>query len=131
MYASKWIFSLFACVVPIEKMGLFFHKFFSQKWIFFYKMILGLIKQIEDSLLGEDELWSILNQIQTSTGKPKKSGGTGAIEPDTEVVESTLMASLRKLFAREDDMWGSTIEKSDKEWVIDEKFIYRLLESFD
>lgn len=67
MYASEWIFSLFASVIPLEKMSAFFSRFYQHKWIFFYKLILSILKQLEDELLQEDELWNILNQIKSQT----------------------------------------------------------------
>eukprot|EP00347_Sterkiella_histriomuscorum_P000966 403373845 len=67
MYASDWIFGLFASVIPLEKMSAFFSKFYQYKWIFFYKLILSILKFLEEELLQEDELWNILNQIKSQT----------------------------------------------------------------
>lgn len=67
MYASDWIFGLFASVIPLEKMHGFFTRFFQFKWIFFYQLILSILKFLEKELLQEDELWSILNQIKSQT----------------------------------------------------------------
>jgi hypothetical protein len=61
MYASDWIFGLFASVIPLEKMSAFFSRFYQHKWIFFYKLILSILKQLEEEILQEDELWDILN----------------------------------------------------------------------
>lgn len=36
VYASEWIFGLFASVIPCDYMGEFFDHFFQHKWIFFY-----------------------------------------------------------------------------------------------
>lgn len=36
VYASEWIFGLFASVIPCDYMGDFFDNFFRDKWIFFY-----------------------------------------------------------------------------------------------
>ena len=67
MYASDWIFGLFASVIPLEKMSAFFHNFYQYKWIFFYQLILSILKFLEKELLEEDDLWSILNQIKSTT----------------------------------------------------------------
>lgn len=61
MYASEWIFGLFSSVIPLDKMNAFFTRFFSDKWIFFYKLILSILKFLEQELLQEDEIWSILD----------------------------------------------------------------------
>ncbi len=45
VYASEWIFGLFASVIPYDYMGDFFDKFFKHKWIFFYQLILSLLKR--------------------------------------------------------------------------------------
>ena len=61
MYASDWIFGLFASVIPLEQMACFFTKFYRHRWLFFYQLILSILKYLEKELLQEDELWSILN----------------------------------------------------------------------
>jgi hypothetical protein len=43
VYASEWIFGLFASVIPNHHMHHFFDKFFQYKWIFFYQLILALL----------------------------------------------------------------------------------------
>ncbi len=44
MYASEWIFGLFSSVVPLELMGEFYSCFFAQRWIYFYKLVLTILK---------------------------------------------------------------------------------------
>jgi len=36
VYASEWIFGLFASVIPCDYMGNFLDQFFKHKWVFFY-----------------------------------------------------------------------------------------------
>jgi len=64
MYASDWLFGLFASVIPLEKMKTFFNLFFKFKWVFFYKMVLSILKKLEHDILAESELWDILNSIK-------------------------------------------------------------------
>lgn len=47
MYASDWIFGLFASVIPLDHMAYFFSNFYQYKWIFFYKLILTILKFLE------------------------------------------------------------------------------------
>ena len=47
VYASEWIFGLFASVIPCDHMVHFFDKFFTHKWIFFYQLILALLQRNE------------------------------------------------------------------------------------
>eukprot|EP00997_Jenningsia_sp_PLL12_P008859 NODE_5705_length_557_cov_107.584646_g4968_i0.p1 GENE.NODE_5705_length_557_cov_107.584646_g4968_i0~~NODE_5705_length_557_cov_107.584646_g4968_i0.p1 ORF type:complete len:86 (+),score=11.53 NODE_5705_length_557_cov_107.584646_g4968_i0:34-258(+) len=68
MYASEWIMTLFSSVMPIEQMCLFYNHFFERRWIFFYEIVLSILKFLEEDLLAEDELLMILTQIKTSTG---------------------------------------------------------------
>lgn len=67
MYASEWIFGLFASVIPLENMSVFYSNFFENSWIFFYSLILTILKFLEKELLIEDDLWNIINQIKCST----------------------------------------------------------------
>jgi hypothetical protein len=67
MYASEWIFGLFASVIPLEKMSIFYTNFFQYKWVFFYRLILTILDFLKKDLLEENELWSIINQIKSQT----------------------------------------------------------------
>jgi hypothetical protein len=51
MYASDWIFGLFASVIPLEQMAFFFTHFYRHKWVFFYQLILSILKSLEKELL--------------------------------------------------------------------------------
>ena len=46
-------------------MGSFFTQFYTHKWIFFYKLILSILKSHEKDLLQEDELLSIITHIKS------------------------------------------------------------------
>ena len=78
MYASDWIFALFTSVIPLEHVGLFLSKFYRFRWIFFYQLILSVLKFLERELLQEDELWNILNQIKSQTFLNTAAIGGGA-----------------------------------------------------
>lgn len=45
-------------------MKTFFNLFFKFKWVFFYKMVLSILKKLEHDILAESELWDILNSIK-------------------------------------------------------------------
>jgi hypothetical protein len=81
MYASDWIFGLFASVIPLEQMGAFFTEFFIHKWHFFYQLILQILKTLEKELLQEDELWNILNQIKSQTFQNLAAIGPNGYSP--------------------------------------------------
>ena len=69
MYASEWIFGLFASVIPCEHMNLFLDKFFQHKWVFFYSLILTILKKHEDQILNEEDFYCILHQIKAQQHK--------------------------------------------------------------
>ena len=57
VFASEWIFGLFASVIPCEFMGDFFDSFFKHKWIFFYQLILTLLKNHETEISDAEEFY--------------------------------------------------------------------------
>ena len=67
MYASDWIFSLFASVLPETQSHItarFFNMFFQYKWEFFYKLILSILGHIQNRLMEAKDMFSILQQIK-------------------------------------------------------------------
>ena len=63
-FAGEWIFGLFASVIPCEQMGDFFDQFFTHKWIFFYKLVLTLLKSHEDRIFQEEDLYDFLRNLK-------------------------------------------------------------------
>lgn len=64
VYASEWIFGLFASVIPCDHMGDFFDHFFKHKWIFFYQLILALLKTHEQSIMNEEDFYDFMRSIK-------------------------------------------------------------------
>ena len=64
LYASEWVFGLFASVIPLEYMGLFFDEFFKSKWIFFYQVILELMKHHKHQIIIEDDFYCLMHKIK-------------------------------------------------------------------
>lgn len=64
MYASEWIFGLFASVIPYEYMGNFLDQFFEHKWVFFYQLILSLLKRFQSEINNEEEFYEFMRQIK-------------------------------------------------------------------
>ena len=67
MYASDWIFSLFASVLPETNSKVtasFFTQFFKFKWEFFYKLVLSILNHIKPKLFEAQDMFSILQQIK-------------------------------------------------------------------
>ena len=66
IYAGEWIFGLFASVIPCEHMGAFLDHFFEQKWIFFYKLVLTLLKRHESEIYNEEDMYNLLRSIKVA-----------------------------------------------------------------
>lgn len=72
VYASEWIFGLFTSVIPCEYMGNFLDQFFEHKWVFFYQLILSLLKRFEGEINNEEDFYEFMRQIKVQ--QYKKSG---------------------------------------------------------
>lgn len=66
MYATDWCFSLFGSVVPINELAPIYDKFFREGWIFFYKIVLIILKRLERVLLRQSETGEILSPLKPS-----------------------------------------------------------------
>jgi len=65
MFCSEWIFALFASVIPVENMAIFYDRLLQDGWSFFYKVILSFLNQFEKLLLEEDDLAGILSVLKS------------------------------------------------------------------
>ena len=45
-------------------MGDFFDLFFKHKWIFFYQLILSLLKKHEDKIINEEDFYHFMRQLK-------------------------------------------------------------------
>ena len=64
VYASEWIFGLFASVIPCQYMSEFFDRFFKHKWIFFYQLILTLLMKHEKDIIAEEDFYQFIRQLK-------------------------------------------------------------------
>jgi hypothetical protein len=55
MYATDWCFSLFGSVVPIQELTTINDKFFREGSVFFYKIVLIILKRLERVFLKQSE----------------------------------------------------------------------------
>ena len=51
MYAAEWCFTLFGSVIPVREMINVLDGFFTEGWIFFYRMVIVLLQCLERRLL--------------------------------------------------------------------------------
>ena len=47
-------------------MGAFLDHFFEQKWIFFYKLVLTLLKRHENEIYNEEDMYNLLRSIKVA-----------------------------------------------------------------
>ena len=65
MYASNWIFSLYANVMPTSQMNEFFDNFYLYGWTFFYKFTLTLLRILQPKVLQLDDLSEVIDMVKT------------------------------------------------------------------
>lgn len=64
MFASEWIFGLFSSVIPLELMTDFWSNFFENGWIFFYQLVLQIMREHEEIIKQEGDVYCILHCIK-------------------------------------------------------------------
>ena len=57
IFLVEWLFSLFSCLIPLELQIDFYKGFFSQGWIFFYKMCISIILNLNGKFSEADEIY--------------------------------------------------------------------------
>jgi len=117
----EWVFSLFGSVIALEKMGLFFDKFFKSGWNFFYKLVLHIINKYEDEIIGNGTSGEVLKSIRRCKNTDK------APKYDKSSLLSRIPL-LNRLWGKE--LWESLITEAAK-IELNEKLIGELLNSYD
>jgi hypothetical protein len=64
MYASDWIFALYANVIPNTQVHLFLNEFFKHGWAFFYRFTMTFLKVLSSRILATDEIADIIDLIK-------------------------------------------------------------------
>ena len=57
IFLVEWLFSLFSSLIPLELLMDFYKGFFSQGWIFFYKMCISTILNLKGNFFEADEIY--------------------------------------------------------------------------
>ena len=60
IFMVEWVFSLFSSLIPMELQMNFYKGFFSQGWIFFYKMCISCILNLKGGYFEVDEIYMAL-----------------------------------------------------------------------
>lgn len=64
MFTTSWILDLFSHIIPLDEFGEFLDHFFPQKWSFFYKVVIELLNQCEETILQLDEWGDMLEAVK-------------------------------------------------------------------
>ena len=57
IFLVEWLFSLFSSLIPLELQMDFYKGFFSQGWLFFYKMCISYILNLKGKFYEADEIY--------------------------------------------------------------------------
>ena len=57
IFMVEWLLSLFSSLIPLELQIDFYKGFFSQGWLFFYKMCISVILNLKGNYLDADEIY--------------------------------------------------------------------------
>ena len=57
IFMVEWLFSLFSSLIPLELLMDFYKGFFSQGWVFFYKMCISTILNLKGKFFEADEIY--------------------------------------------------------------------------
>ena len=60
IFMVEWVFSLFSSLIPLELQMDFYKGFFSEGWIFFYKMCISSILNLNGAYFEVDEIYIAL-----------------------------------------------------------------------
>lgn len=69
IFMIEWLFSLFSSLIPLELQMDFYKGFFSEGWIFFYKMCISAILNIKGKFSEEDEIYLALKNGKNGEDK--------------------------------------------------------------
>ncbi len=70
MFATDWILTLFAILIPGESHTIFMMNFLVEGWVFFYKLVLSFLQSIEKELLSEEEIGNVLMTLKDLAATP-------------------------------------------------------------
>ena len=101
MYASDWVFALYANIIPITVMHHFLNKFFLFGWAFFYRFTLTFLRLLSSRILKTDEISDIIDYIKSPMMNRSFSNAVPAVkESDDSVSQYSLLSSIGKFFVR-------------------------------
>ena len=72
IFMVEWVFSLFSSLIPLELQMDFYKGFFSEGWIFFYKMCISSILNLNGAYFEVDEIYMALKCGKNDEKKKEK-----------------------------------------------------------
>ena len=64
MFATDWCLTLFGSLVPVQDMGQFLGRFLGDGWAFFYKVVVEILRRLEERLLKCRDVADILTPLK-------------------------------------------------------------------
>lgn len=64
MFVTDWCLTLFGSLVPVQEMGQFIGRFLCDGWVFFYKVVVEILKRLESRLLSCRDVSEILTPLK-------------------------------------------------------------------
>lgn len=114
MYATEWCLTLFGSIVPVQDMVVILNRFFTEGWSFFYKLVLVILRRLEDRIISTKDPVDILSPLKPAHRSQKEW--------------RHFITLLEK--GNERLNWRSFVEKTNEEYI-DENYIRQLHRDFD
>lgn len=86
MFATDWILTLFAILVPVEVHAFFLTNFLCDGWPYFYRVVLTFLAEIETELLQEEEVGDVLmtlKDLAATPGRQREMASPERVDPTT------------------------------------------------
>ena len=93
MFAMDWILGLFSSIIPLKDMSFFYDNFFQEKWLYFYKIVMVYLKDVQAELLQEEEMCDVLFTLKT-LATPLRNDYSPM--PGDRSFKSTVLSTLNK-----------------------------------
>lgn len=100
MYASDWVFALYANIIPTKQMHYFFDNFFEDGWSFFYKVTLTLLRLLQTKIMEAEEMSDVLDLIKLAAHK--KNDQKRDYQSGKNILQAS-SASLQLLLQQEEE----------------------------
>lgn len=114
MFATEWCLTLFGSIIPAQEMGIMLDHFFRNGWSFFYKLVLVILRRLQNRIISTQDPVDILYPLKPAQRSQK----------EWRLFLAVLQQGNEKL------NWNKLVDKTSEE-RIDESYIRQLHRDFD